>query len=316
MNLSGRKILVTGGAGFLGSQISQGLAEAGAEVRILDPMLSGRKENIEALAKDITVIQGDILDENTLAEAAKGIDTIVHTAFPTAICDRDLERQYIDIGTIGTFNVLKRALANRALFVYASSISVYGEQKYTPIDEEHPLEPILIYGATKLTGEYYTRVMAKSYGLKTVILRYTDVYGPRNGRYSAPIQFMHLALAGKPIVIRGSGKQARSYMYIKDIVDATTLAVATPEAIGETINISGDQCVSVLELAEQIKELVGNDIEIQYNQNQQEDLRCYAIDNTKAKKILGFSPQWNLDRGLAETLKWVKTKTPEFFKRP
>jgi len=138
MNLKDKKILVTGGAGFLGSHLCETLVKAGAKVTIIDQLFTGKKENLKVLANKAKIVYGDILDQSLVQKTAENAQIIIHTAFPMAACDRDLCNQHIEIGTVGLFNLLKAAHENQAQFVYASSISVYGEQQYTPIDEKHP----------------------------------------------------------------------------------------------------------------------------------------------------------------------------------
>lgn len=306
MNMSGIKVLVTGGAGFLGSHLTEHLVAAGAEVSVLDTLLSGRESNLAHLQDQVKFYQGDILDKNLIAEACKGKDVIVHSAFPGAICDRGLANQYIEAGTVGIFNMLAAASSENALFVYVSSISVYGRQEFVPITEEHPVHPILIYGATKLAGEFYCRVMAEQYGLRTVVLRYSDIFGPRNGRISAPINFLQKALGGDPLVIQGNGQQIRSYTYVADAVEATLLAINNPKAVGQVMNIAGDENISILELVNKVRKVCGVQSSPQFNQNNQQDARNYIIDNSLAKKILGFKPRFSVEEGLQLTLQWLK----------
>lgn len=306
MDLSNIKVLVTGGAGFLGSHISEGLLNAGARVNILDTFLSGRESNITHLKNRVKFYHGDILDQSLVKEAAKGVDVVVHSAFPMAICDRSLNKQYIEAGTVGIYNVLNSALAEDAKLIYVSSISVYGRQKYLPVDEEHPVHPMLIYGATKLAGEFYCQVMAEEYGLQTVILRYSDIFGPRNGRISAPINFLLKSLHKQPLEINGDGSQIRSYTYVSDAVDATLLAMVKPEAKGQIINVAGDDNISILELAQKVRKLTGMPLDIKCAGTKNPDTRNYIIDNNRAKKLLGFKPRVSIDDGLELTLQWLK----------
>lgn len=312
MSIAGRKVLVTGGAGFLGSHIVEGLLASGAEVRVLDTFLSGRPVNLNDCRHQIEFLKGDINDRETVEKAMRGTAAVVHSAFPLAAYDRSLDNQFIAGGTVGLFNILRAAVQTGSLVVYTSSIAVYGKQQYLPIDENHPLEPILLYGATKLAGELYCRTMASTYGLKAVILRITDIYGPRNGRISAPIRFLLNGLHNRPIIVKGDGAQSRTYTYIADLVDAVCLALTTPNAVGETLNISGDECVSVRELAEICRELTGSRVPVQIDRSVTSDPRKYAIANQKAKSVLGFSPTVDIRTGLAKTLGWLQNN-PNYF---
>lgn len=312
MNISGLKVLVTGGAGFLGSHISEQLVEAGAKVSVLDTYQSGNSSNLANLISLVNFYQGDILDKNLVKQAMKGQDVVIHSAFPMAICDRSLNKQYIESGTVGIYNVLSSALAEDALFVYVSSISVYGKQQFVPITEDHPTNPMLLYGATKLAGELYCQVMSEEYGLRTVILRYSDIFGPRNGRVSAPIIFLIKALLKQPITINGMGTQVRSYTYASDAARAALLAINNPAAVGRIINIAGDESISIQQLVQKVQQVIGEGLNIQYDENVQQDVRNYIIDNTLAKNILAFQPQVSVIEGLNMTLKWLRAN-PDYF---
>lgn len=312
MKLKNKKILVTGGAGFLGSHLCENLVKTGAKVTIFDKLFTGKKENIKNLSGKAKIVYGDILDESLVQKTAENADIIIHTAFPMAACDRDLSNQHIEIGTVGLFNLLKAAYDNNSKFVYASSISVYGEQKYVPIDENHPLEPLLIYGATKLVGETYCQAFSRNYGLKTVILRLSDFFGPRNGRISAPINFLYKAIRNEPIIVTGGGQQVRTYTYIQDIVDGVIQALIIPVANGKTFNLAGDNHISLIGLAELAKQVANSSSEIKLVQSSQVDSRQYIIDNRKAKKLLRYKPKVSIAQGLEETLKWLNSNPENY----
>jgi len=297
MQLRDKKILVTGGAGFLGSHLCRRLLECGAKVVLLDNTVERIAPNIKDFSEEVELFKGDILDTGIVDRAAAGVDAIIHTAFPTAGCDRSPDRQYVASGTEGTFNTLKAAWKNGAVFIYASSISVYGYQRYLPIDEKHPVQPFLLYGATKLAGEHYCRVMNQEYGVKTLILRLSDLYGPGNGRGSAPNVFVENAFLGRPLVVRGGGAQMRTYTFIADAVEAFLLAIDNQNAWGQTFNIGGAECISIGELAERAARTAGSEINI-FHENDAPDRRCYLISSEKAKKVLGYKPRVSIERGL------------------
>lgn len=306
--IRGCMVLVTGGAGFLGSNVARQLVDEGAQVTLLDnSVTAGGAKNISGFRDRVRLLQGDITVESSVKEAVRGQDVVVHTAFPVLKCDRSLSNQYIASGTVGTFNILKEALAQRALVVYASSISVYGRQLYTPIDEKHPLDPILIYGATKLAGEYYCRVMSREYGLSVVTLRFSDLYGPGVGRSNAPFNFLKQALAGLPLVVRGGGKQKRSYIYVEDAAAAVLLAIKKPEAGGMVFNVGGDETTTIADLARKAVKIIGSSSEIVFEKGLVDE-REYLIDSSLAKSVLGFSPKVNLDTGLKKILAWLKAE--------
>ena len=301
--LSGCRILVTGGAGFLGSNVARLLQQKGAVITILDNCRPGYERNIVDLLEKAQFIRGDINDENVVKRAVQGKDAVVHTAFPVTQCDRSLERQYVGVGTVGLYNVLKEAHAQRALVVYASSISVYGRQLYTPIDERHPLDPVLLYGVTKLAGEYYCKVMAREYGLQVVMLRFSDLYGPGLGRDNAPVVFLKRARAGLPLVVRGGGKQIRSYLFATDAAMAVYLALTNPAAVGGVFNIASDETVTISGLAQKALQITGSKGEIVYEDGWVDE-REYRIDSTLARTVLGFKPLVELETGLRKILAW------------
>lgn len=303
--IRGRSVLVTGGAGFLGSNVARLLLSEGAKVTLLDNCGPGQEKNILDIIGGVVLLRGDITDEDTVKKAARGKEVIVHAAFPVIQCDRSLENQYIATGTVGLFNILKAALEQQALVIYVSSISVYGKQLYTPIDEKHPVDPSLVYGATKLAGEFYCRVMAREYGLKNVTLRYADLYGPGLGRSNAPVAFLQRALAGLPLVVRGGGKQVRSYLFVTDAAQAVLQAIENPAAQGMVFNVGGDEATTIIDLALKAKEITGSSSEI-ISEGDWVDEREYRIDSSLARSVLGFCPEVDLNAGLRKTLAWLK----------
>jgi nucleoside-diphosphate-sugar epimerase len=303
--IRGRSVLVTGGAGFLGSNIARLLLSEGAKVTLLDNCGPGYDKNIKDIIERVALISGDINDEDAVKKAVQGKEFVVHAAFPAAQCDRSLNNQFIATGTVGLFNILKEALEQQSLVIYVSSISVYGKQLYTPIDEKHPVDPTLVYGVTKLTGEFYCRVMAREYGLKTVILRYSDLYGPGLGRSNAPVAFIEKALSGLPLLVRGGGKQVRSYLFVTDAAQAVRLAIENPAALGKVFNVGGDETTTIMDLALKVKAITGSSSEI-ISEEGWVDEREYKIDSTLARSILGFGPAVDLDAGLRKTLAWLK----------
>ena len=305
MKLTGKTVLIVGGAGFLGSHLAEGFLGQGASVRVFDVFSSGSRANLASIEKEIEFIRGDANCYDQVRKAAKGVDVIIHTSFPMPLCDRSLENQHVATGIVGLFNCLRSAYEENAFFVYSSSISVYGIQEYTPIDEKHPVHPLLLYGATKLAGEYYCDVMYRNYDLPLVILRFSDLYGPRCARLSAPLAFLLNCLQDEPIIIKGGGKQVRTYTYIKDAVDATILAVCSEKARGEVINVAGDESISIYDLANLAQDVTGKSPGL-IILDDSEDIRQYRIDNRKAKQLLNFYPQVKMSEGLKLTWDWLQ----------
>ena len=311
MRLKGRNVLVTGGAGFLGSHLCEKLLAEGAHVRALDTFTSGREANLCAVLKKIVLLQGNMTCENTVLRAAKNVDTIVHLAFPMALRRRSIENQVITGTLTGLLNLIKAALEQNALLVYISSIAVYGNGKYVPIDENHPLEPVMMHGAVKLAGEYFCRTMSTSNGLRTVILRPADIYGPRNSRVSVPVEFLLRAMRKEPLTIYGDGFDSRTYTFVTDFSEAVVLSLIHPKAEGGIFNIAGDECVSIRELAFEVKKITGSASPLIFQDRPAAGRRLF-IDNLKTKKFLGFKPAFNLAEGLDITRRWLEDN-PEFY---
>lgn len=258
MDLKDMTVLVTGGGGFMGSHLCEALACSGAQVRVIDNFASGRPGNLAGIKDRLELVNGSVADEKKVRQACCGVDAVVHTAFPMAMRERSLETDVMVDYLAGLFNLLKETIAVNALFVYISSIAVYGNQQYVPVDEKHPLEPVMLHGAMKLAGEYLCRTLAHSHGLKAVILRVADIYGPKNTRVSVPVRFLMNALAGQPLRVFGSGRQSRTYTYVDDFVQAVLGVLITPAAVGQVFNIAGDQVVSMYDLALLAKQIANS----------------------------------------------------------
>ncbi|MDD3653276.1 MAG: SDR family NAD(P)-dependent oxidoreductase [Desulfotomaculaceae bacterium] len=304
-NLLAKKILITGGAGFLGSHIADALVEEGAEVSIFDLMSPAGEKNISHLSDRIGVIRGDITDSKQVDAAVRGMDAVVETAFPASGCNRDLANQHVAVGTSGVFNVLKACTSESIPMVFASSISVYGVQRYVPVDEAHPTDPILLYGATKLAGENYCRLMAQNYHTKVVVLRFSDLYGPRNGRNSAPVNFLQRTLKGEPLIIQGDGQQVRSYLYISDAAAAVRSVLHNFPHPGRIYNVNGPEPVTVRELAEIAGRVCGREVHLIYEPGNT-DSRRYIIDGTRITADTGFKPITSIVAGMRQTLEWLQ----------
>jgi len=309
------KILITGGAGFLGSHLYEKLLTDGYRVRILDSFASGRESNLETIQKNMELVRGSISDEAVVNEACHGVNAVIHAAFPMTLRERDLNSRVVSDVLTGLFNVIKGALNNNALLVYISSIAVYGNQQLTPIDERHPLEPVLLHGALKLAGEEFCRVLSKSHGLRAVILRVADIYGPRNTRVSVPIRFLQQALKNEPITVYGDGTQSRTYTYVEDFSAAMTGVLSVPAVEGKILNLSADQSISMYELAQLVKHVTGSKSEIRMLSDAAIEDRKLIIDNRKFKQLLGFKPSFDMEQGLALTAKWLK-ENPDFYNMP
>lgn len=303
------KVLITGGAGFIGSNVALYFLEKGHSVVIVDNLSTGYRENIPDSDR-VEFIQGDIRDLEIVAKAAKGCDVILHLAASVGNL-RSLNNPQEDstINVIGTLNILEIARkAGIRRIVYSSSAAIFGELKRLPIDEEHPLAPDTPYGASKLGGELQALCYARLYDMQSVCLRYFNVYGP-NQRYDAygnviPIFATH-KLKGEPLTIYGDGKQTRDFIHVQDIAQANYLAATSPKATG-AYNIGSGQSFTISQLAQWINELEGTTpVEIRHAPLRKGEVRDSLADIQKAKRELGYEPKQKLPEGLKQYWQWI-----------
>ena len=303
------KVIVTGGAGFIGSHLAEELARRGYQVTILDDLSTGEMENIKELLKkgSVQFIQDSITNFSLLKELFQGAIYVFHQAalpsVPRSVKD-PLAASEVNI--TGTLNVLLAARDNKVRkVVYASSSSVYGDTPTLPKKEDmvpHPQSP---YAVSKLAGEHYCRVFQEVYGLATACLRYFNVYGPRqnpDSQYAAVIpRFIRWASEGSPLIIFGDGEQTRDFTFIADAVEANILA-AESNASG-VFNIGQGKSITINELAKFVIKLTGNNVEPVHQEPREGDIRHSLADISKAK-TLGYEPRYNLEEGLEETRKF------------
>jgi nucleoside-diphosphate-sugar epimerase len=314
MRLDQKNVLVTGGAGFVGSHLAEYLHEKGCNLTILDNLSDGFMENISGLLKagKVTFIKEDVRDPNVCIAACKGKDVVFHEAAqinPVLA----VEKPFLDfeINAMGTLNMLEAARKNDVgKFVFAST-NVYADPKYLPIDEEHPINLLSPYAASKLSGEAYCMVYNNTYGLKTVRLRYTNIYGPRQrttkNESGVITIFIQKILRNEVPTIFGDGNQTRDFIYVSDIVRANILGAESDNSAGEVFNIGYGQETSVNALAKSILKIIGNtSMKIKYAPQRAADFRRCVADISKAKRILGFSPKVELEDGLSQTIRWWK----------
>lgn len=303
-----KKVVVAGGAGFIGSHLAEELANRGYHVVILDDLSTGKRENIEALLKgeDVEFIQGSITDLRLLQGLFQNVDYVFHQAAIPSV-PRSIENPIASHETniTGTLNVLLAARDNGvSKVIYASSCAVYGNTQTLPIREDAPPHPLSPYAVTKLAGEYYCQVFHQVYGLPTVCLRYFNVYGPRqdpDSQYAAVIPwFISRALKGEPPIIYGDGEQTRDFTFVKDVVEANIL-MAESEATG-IFNFASGESVSINRLAEVIIEFSGNALGLTHEAPRPGDIRHSLADISRAKTF-GYGLKWSLEEGLKETVR-------------
>ncbi|MDR3640134.1 MAG: NAD-dependent epimerase/dehydratase family protein [Humidesulfovibrio sp.] len=321
MNIKGSKILVTGGAGFIGSHIVDFLLRQGAAVRILDNLSFGTMENLVGVKDDIEFIQGDILDPETVAKSVKGMDIVSHHAAQLEIFVAAEDPSWdLKVNTIGTLNVFEAARqAGVGRVVNASSACVYG-QKDGLTTETDSRKPNWAYGVSKLAAEEYGRIYSETKGLDVVSLRYSIVYGEREWfRRVLPI-FLKRALDGKPPVVFGDGNQIRDFVHVEDVVRMHDACITDDRAVGEMFNVSTGIGVSVVELAQAVAKLFLDDPQIIHEQvaegkpsaqipgkrRNAAELKAMLLAPDKAKILLDWEPKVPLEEGLRREYEWAK----------
>jgi len=302
--------LVTGGGGFIGSNIARALLERGDSVRVVDDFSTGREVNLEGV--DVEVVRGSIEDRDTVDRAMRDVEVVFHqAALPSVKRSVDDPGRTHAVNATGTLNVLDAArAAGVRRFVYASSSSAYGDTPVLPKREDMVPSPLSPYAVSKLAGEHYCKAFTKVYGLECVALRYFNVYGPRQdptSHYSAVIPLFATALlTGATPTVFGDGEQTRDFTYIDNVVRANLLAAeAGPQVAGEAMNIACGERVSLNELLSAIAEVVGlEDFEAVYRDPRPGDVRDSLADITKAQTLIGYVPEVRLSEGLKRTVEW------------
>ncbi|MBO0797987.1 MAG: SDR family oxidoreductase [Blastocatellia bacterium] len=304
--------LVTGGAGFIGSHLVEALVRRGDRVRVLDNLITGKRENLEQFASRIELIEGDIRDFETTRRAVEGVGIIFHEAaipsVPRSVNDPVLNHES---NINGTFNVLLAARdAGVRRLVYAASSSAYGERGTGAKVEDQLPSPLSPYAVAKLVGEYYCQVFTHVYGLETVALRYFNVFGPRQdptSPYSGVIsKFITALLAGEAPVVFGDGEQSRDFTYVANVVDANLRAAEAPEAAGHVINLGVRQRTSLNHVLAELQNIMGTSITPRYESARVGDVRHSLADITRAERLLGFKPLVGLAEGLRYTVDWYR----------
>jgi nucleoside-diphosphate-sugar epimerase len=308
------KVLVTGGAGFIGSHLTERLVRDGHEVTVLDNLATGRRENLAGI--DVRFIEGDIRDLATTTKAVRGAEIVFHQAalpsVPRSIQD-PLDSDATNV--IGTLNVLIAARdADVRRVVLASSSSVYGANGGLPKREAMRPEPISPYAAGKLAAEGYGRSFLEVYGLETVALRYFNVFGPRQdprSQYAAVVpRFVVAGLEGRPLTVFGDGSQTRDFSFVSDIVDANLLAMEAPAASGRVLNVAGGRRVSLNELIAELGDVLETELEVELLDPRPGEVRHSRADITTARELIGYEPKVGLKAGLERTVESLRNGIP------
>jgi len=312
-DLRGKKILVTGGAGFIGSEVVCQLVAAGADVTVVDNLVNGKRSNLEDLPSDhFRLVVADIRDANRMMELLRGNELVLHLACLGVRHSIHSPAENHDVNATATLCLLETAgKAGVRRFVHVSSSEVYGTARVVPMREDHPTYPMTVYGASKLAGERYAEAFWRTYGFPTVVVRPFNAFGPRShheGDCGEVIpKFMLRGLAGRPLLVHGDGAQTRDFTFVSDTARGIVLAASVEEAVGETLNLGQGNEISILELARAIGAATGrNDIEIRHGPARPGDVLRLHADSSKARELLGFEPEISLSEGLRRLRAWYE----------
>ncbi|MDX2044819.1 MAG: SDR family oxidoreductase [Acidobacteriota bacterium] len=304
--------LVTGGAGFIGSHIAEALVKRGEQVRVLDNLMTGKRENLAHLAGKLEFIEADIRDADAIRQAMAGVNIVYHEAaipsVPRSVAEPQLNH---DANVNGTFNVLMAARdAGVKRVIFAASSSAYGDTEVLPKTETMLPNPLSPYAAAKLVGELYCQTFTRVYGLETVALRYFNVFGPRQdptSPYSGVIsKFVTSLLNNEAPTIFGDGEQSRDFTYVANVVDANLRAAEAPEAVGQVMNLGIGQRITLNQLFEELQKIIGTNLKPNYEETRAGDVRHSLADITRAENLLGYRPLVGLAEGLKYTVDWYQ----------
>ena len=305
-----RKIVVTGGAGFIGSSLARALIARGDEISVLDNFSTGRRENLQDLAGTLAIVEGDILDAALLDRVFAGAEVVFHEAaipsVPRSLAAPLASHNANATGTLNVLEAARRCQVRRV--VYAGSSSAYGEPPSLPVVETMAPAPLSPYAVSKLAGEQYCRGYARVFGVQTVILRYFNVFGPRqdpNSQYAAVIpRFITSALAGLSPTVYGDGEQSRDFCFIDNVVEANLRAADAEGASGKVFNIACGSGTSLNRILALLGESLGRPVAAHYEPARPGDVRHSLADISQAKAVLGYTAPVDFLTGLARTLAW------------
>lgn len=303
-------VLVTGGAGFIGSNLVEDLVSQDYNVKVLDNFETGKKENLSGLDKKIELIKGDIRELEAVKKAVKGVDYISHqAALPSMLKSIEEPIPTTEVNMLGTLNVILAARDSSVKrIVYASSSSVYAGIDELPKRESMKMIPTSPYGLTKIANEHYFKIFHDIYGMKSVGFRYFNVFGPRQDKksdYAAVIpKFINLMINGKKPPIYGDGEQTRDFTFVKDAVMANIISFRAKKANGDAYNIASGKQTSVNDLVKMINRILGKDIKPDYEKPRPGDPKYSEADISEAMKNIGYRPNYSFDEALKLTVDW------------
>jgi len=311
------KALVTGGAGFIGSHLVEALIKKKYEVKVIDNLFTGKKENLKEVINDIEFIKGDICNYKLLQKCTKDVDFIFHeAALRNVRASVEHPYEYNKVNIEGTLNLLNAAKENNVKrIIFASSSSVYGNTKIFPSEETHLPAPISPYALTKISGEYYMNLFHELYDLETISLRYFNVYGPRQdfkSQYAAVIAiFIYKLLNNQKPEIFGDGNQSRDFTYVQDVIDANIAAMeAKKNACGNAFNIAEGKSISINYILKRVNECLGKSVKAKYSATKPGDVQKTQADPKKAMELLKFKCKISFDEGIKRTIDWFKDNPP------
>jgi UDP-N-acetylglucosamine/UDP-N-acetyl-alpha-D-glucosaminouronate 4-epimerase len=306
--------LVTGGAGFIGSNLVESLLNRGEKVRVIDNFSTGKRENVIPFLGDIELVEGDIRSYHVVHEAVRGVDYILHQAalpsVPRSIADPITTHEVNTNGTLNVLNAAKDLGVKRVVF--ASSSSIYGNNPELPKNELMMPDPLSPYAVSKLTGEKYMKVFNQLYGLETVSLRYFNVFGPRQdptSQYSAVIpKFITAMMRGVSPTIYGDGEQSRDFTFILNVINANILACTAEGAAGEEMNVACHERITLNSLVKGINGILGSAVEAKYDDPRMGDVKHSYAAVGKAKSTIEYSPEIGFQSGLEKTVQYFKSQ--------
>lgn len=311
LQIDGLRSLVTGGAGFIGSELVRQLAAHSTKTAVVDNLRNGKRENLDGLPRErVELVVTDIRDSERMASLMRGVDVVFHLACLGVRHSIHSPAENHEVNATATLDLLDLARNTGVKrFVYVSSSEVYGTARWAPMTEDHPTFPLTVYGASKLAGECYARAYHSTYGYPTVVVRPFNAYGPRShheGDSGEVIpKFVLRAMAGCPLVVFGDGTQTRDFTYVEDTARGILCCGLSGDAVGNTINLGSGREIAIRDLAEKVIEVVGatNSRIIREMPRPGDVMRLYA-DSTRARKLLGFEPKVTLHDGLARLKTW------------
>jgi UDP-glucose 4-epimerase len=313
--MSGQHFLVTGGAGFIGSELIRQLARLAGRVTVVDNLVNGRRENLEeALDDDVQLTVADVRDTGRMIDLMRGADVVFHLACLGVRHSIHSPLENHEVNADATLRLLMAARETGVgRFVYVSSSEVYGTARRVPMDEEHPTYPMTVYGSSKLAAECYTRAFFQTYGYPTVVVRPFNAYGPRchhEGDCGEVIpKFMLRCLAGKPMIVFGDGSQTRDFTYVSDTAEGIMSAGLSAEAVGRTVNLGSGVEISIADLAGEVAAVVGGPgHRVIRDQPRPGDVQRLFADTSLARRLLGFRPKVALGDGLSRLKEWYESR--------